>query len=230
VRWRLATLGGLGVLFASHFSAAATAAHGSNCVAYARELTGLRLDGNAAMWWPRAEGRYERGQQPSIGAVLVFKPAPTMRVGHVAVVSRVLGPREVLVDQANWIHGRVTKAMSVIDSSPNNDWTRVKVLEVHSGTHGRDNPTFGFIYPRELPANFDEAIAVTADHTARPHAIVASRQVPHDKTRHTRVAAALPKPTVVATARVTAPGHRVAKHISHRPAKTVDDKQIAAVY
>ena len=81
-----------------------------------------------------------------------------MHVGHVAVVSRVIGPREVLVDQANWVRGRVTKAMSVVDASPLNDWTSVKVLEPHSGTHGRENPTFGFIYPGVLPASFGETI------------------------------------------------------------------------
>jgi surface antigen len=132
---------------------------GGNCVAYARQVTGIRLDGNAAAWWTHAEGRYDRGHQPSVGAILVFKPYGGMHVGHVAVVSRVVGPREVLVDQANWVRGRVTKAMSVVDASPLNDWTSVKVIEPYSGTHGRENPTFGFIYPRAIPASFGETIA-----------------------------------------------------------------------
>lgn len=131
--------------------------HGSNCVAYAREVTGVHLDGNAAAWWPHAEGRYERGHTPQLGAILVFKPYGDMHVGHVAVVSRVVSAREVLVDQANWVRGRVTKAMSVIDASPANDWTSVKVQ--YGGTHGRDNPTYGFIYPHVLPASFGEAVA-----------------------------------------------------------------------
>jgi surface antigen len=158
VRWRSIALlaGGLAVL--SSLPATARVANGGNCVAFARDLTGVRLDGNAAAWWPHAEGRYERGHQPSVGAILVFKPYARMHVGHVAVVSRVIGPREVLVDQANWVRGRVTKAMSVVDASPLNDWTSVKVLEPHSGTHGRENPTFGFIYPGVLPASFGETI------------------------------------------------------------------------
>jgi CHAP domain len=179
VRWRSIALlaGGLAVL--SSLPATARVANGGNCVAFARDLTGVRLDGNAAAWWPHAEGRYERGHQPSVGAILVFKPYARMHVGHVAVVSRVIGPREVLVDQANWVRGRVTKAMSVVDASPLNDWTSVKVLEPHSGTHGRENPTFGFIYPRVLPASFGETIvepqqpdrhrSSRSAHSAEPH-------------------------------------------------------------
>jgi surface antigen len=140
--------------------------HGSNCVDYAREVTGVHLDGNAAAWWPHAEGRYERGHTPQVGAILVFKPYGGMHVGHVAVVSRVVSAREVLVDQANWVRGRVTKAMSVIDASPTNDWTNVKVQ--YGGTHGRDNPTYGFIYPHVLPASFGETVAT--DEPDQPHA------------------------------------------------------------
>lgn len=127
---------------------AQAASFGGNCVYYARHVSGISLDGNAGAWWSHAEGRYERGRMPSVGAVLVFKPSGHMRVGHVAVVSRVVGRRELLVDQANWVRGRVVKNMSVIDASPQNDWTMVKVLELHSRVHGRANPTYGFIYPR----------------------------------------------------------------------------------
>jgi surface antigen len=132
------------------------ASSGGNCVAYAREVTGIHLDGNASSWWLHAQGHYERGNQPSVGAVLVFKPYGGMHVGHVAVVSRIVGPREILVDQANWVRGRVTKSMSVVDASPLNDWTSVKVQ--YAGTHGRENPAYGFIYPRVAPASFGETI------------------------------------------------------------------------
>jgi surface antigen len=132
---------------------------GGNCVAYAREVSGIHLDGNAAQWWPHAEGRYDRGHQPAVGAILVFKSSRYMRVGHVAVVSKVVGSREILIDHANWVRGRVTKEMSVVDASPNNDWTSVKVLEIRSGTHSRENPTYGFIYPGSLPPDFDRVAA-----------------------------------------------------------------------
>jgi len=128
---------------------AEAASLGGNCVAYARQTSGISLDGNAGSWWSQAEGRYERGQAPAVGAVLIFKPSGHMRVGHVAVVSQIVKAREILVDQANWIRGRVVKGMSVIDASPNNDWTVVKVVELHSGTHGRENLTYGFVYPRK---------------------------------------------------------------------------------
>ena len=161
MQWRLVALGllvlwGWGLLLMSCLPAMASS--GGNCVAYAREVTGVHLDGDAASWWPHAEGRYDRGHRPSVGAILVFKPYGRMHVGHVAVVSRVVGAREVLVDQANWVRGRVTRSMSVVDASTLNDWTSVKVLEPHSGTHGRENPTYGFIYPRIVPASFGETI------------------------------------------------------------------------
>ena len=82
-------------------AAAQAGSSGGNCVAYAREVSGISLDGNAGAWWSQAEGRYGRGQTPAVGAVLVFKPSGHMPVGHVAVVSQVVKPREILVDQAN---------------------------------------------------------------------------------------------------------------------------------
>ena len=81
-------------------AAAQAASSGGNCVAYARQASGISLDGNAGAWWSQAEGRYERGQAPAVGAVLVFKPSGHMRVGHAAVVSKVVKPRETLVGQA----------------------------------------------------------------------------------------------------------------------------------
>jgi hypothetical protein len=152
--------------------------HGGNCVAFARDATGINLDGNAASWWPHAEGRYERGQQPKVGSILVFKPYSGMRVGHVAVVSQVLGPREILVDQANWIRGRVTRAMAVFDASPHNDWTAVHVQ--FGGNWGtRENPTFGFIYPRVVPASFGERIVEPQQDNHR----AADAAKPHDDKR-----------------------------------------------
>ena len=167
MRWTTIALGFLGLAIFLAPPAYARSSHGGNCVAYAREVTGIQLDGNAAAWWPNAEGRYERGQQPKVGAILVFKPHGGMRVGHVAVVARIVGPREILVDQANWIRGRVVTAMSVVDASAANDWTSVKVIELHSGTHGRENPTYGFIYPHSPPAHLGEAVAQVE--TSAPH-------------------------------------------------------------
>ena len=190
---------------------------GGNCVAYVRGVTGIQLDGNAALWWPHAAGRYERGQEPKLGAVLVFKSSGYMRSGHVAVVSKVVGAREILVDHANWVRGRVTKAMSVIDTSPGNDWTSVKVQLVPNTTAGRDNPTFGFIYPRSLPADFGTEIA---ESPATPH----GRAHDAHATRHDRKLATLERSDATA-AELKSPHNT--KHAKHHP---VEDAKLAYVY
>src|SRR4051812_29991570 len=149
-------------------SAAQAGSFGGNCVAYAREASGISLEGNAGAWWSQAEGRYERSQTPAVGAVLVFRPSGHMRVGHVAVVSRVVTPREILVDQANWVRGRVVKGMSVVDASANNDWTVVKVGELHPGPPGRPNQPYGFAPPRPpRPSGSDTLIAAGSEEKSR---------------------------------------------------------------
>ena len=158
---------------AAHRSASHAAnTHGGNCVAYAKAVTGIKIDGNAGLWWSHAVGRYDRGQEPRIGSVLVFKAFGHMRSGHVAVVSGIDGPRRILVDQANWIRGRISKAMAVVDTSANNDWTSVKVLGSRLEPGGqRDNPTYGFIYPRGQLVALTDAGSDAADiHPARAHA------------------------------------------------------------
>jgi hypothetical protein len=124
----------------------------------------VALYGAAGGWWNQAEGLYARGHLPAVGAILVFRPTRHMRSGHVALVARIVNEREILVDHANWYHGTVSRGMPVIDTSPANDWTSVAVLEVRSGTYGRDNPAFGFIYPlapTDLQPEFVQAAAIT---------------------------------------------------------------------
>jgi surface antigen len=123
----------------------------ANCALWVRAETGVALYGAAGGWWNQAEGRYARGHLPTVGSILVFKRTGHMRAGHVALVTKIVSPEEILVDHANWYHGRVSRGMSVIDTSPNHDWTTVAVMEVHAGKHGRDNPAFGFIYPAASP-------------------------------------------------------------------------------
>jgi hypothetical protein len=123
------------------------------CVPFARAESGIVIKGNAATWWDAAAGVYARGRQPEPGAVLNFRATSQMRLGHVAVVTNVLSAREIEVDHANWTwtaatHGNVTLAMRVIDVSPNNDWTAVRVELGHSGQFGAVYPTYGFIYDR----------------------------------------------------------------------------------
>ena len=95
-----------------------------DCAPFARELSGVRLSGAAADWWWQADGRYTRGDSPSVGSVLVLRRSGRLPSGHVAVVSQVLGARQILVTQANWVHHRVSQDQSVIDVSPRNELVR----------------------------------------------------------------------------------------------------------
>lgn len=115
------------------------------CVPFARAVSGLDIRGNATTWWKQAAGRYARGQEPVIGAVMNFASSRAMPKGHVAVVSQVLSDREILVDHANWDRNRITLDQLVVDVSEKGDWSKVKVANAE-GTLGRVNPVYGFIY------------------------------------------------------------------------------------
>ena len=133
---------------------APAAAQFYQCVAYAREATGVAIRGNANTWWNQAQGRYDRGSAPRPGAILAFKAERGMPAGHVAVVAEVVSPRELLLDHANWSRrGRVEHGVRAIDVSDAGDWSSVRVWYGRTGDMGtRTNPTFGFIYPGSAPA------------------------------------------------------------------------------
>jgi len=120
---------------------------GLQCVPFARENTGIELSGNANTWWAGAAGVYERGAKPEVGSVLNFRATGHMRMGHVAVVSNVVDSRKIEIDHANWGRGRISRDMTVVDVSPANDWTEVRV-ELPTGDLGSVYPTYGFIYDR----------------------------------------------------------------------------------
>lgn len=115
------------------------------CVPFARAVTGVEIRGNAKTWWAQAKGLYERGHEPQVGAVMAFAASRAMPKGHVAVVSKVVSEREILIDQANWERNRVTQDTLVVDVSAKGDWSAVKVAN-GNGTLGRVNPINGFIY------------------------------------------------------------------------------------
>jgi surface antigen len=146
-----------GAIVMSCFAGHSRKAAAGNCALYARAVTGVDLHGAAGSWWDQAAGRYQRGQAPVVGSILVFRPTGVIPSGHVAVVSKVVGPSMVLVDQSNWYHGRVTLGTPAIDTSPNHDWTTVAVMNLGSGQFGRDNPAFGFVYPQSIPGSFTAA-------------------------------------------------------------------------
>ena len=122
------------------------------CVPYARQVSGIGIYGDALTWWDQAAGRYARGHQPRVGAVMSFRPYGGMELGHVAAVSRIIDSRTVLLRHANWspINGRrgqIEDNVKVIDVSPDNDWSQVRVWYGPIGDLGlRPNPAQGFIY------------------------------------------------------------------------------------
>ena len=114
----------------------------------AGEVSGIQIRGNANTWWAQAEGRYERGHTPKVGAVLAFEATHRMRVGHVATVSKVVSDREVLLTHANWSRpGRIERDVRAVDVSAAGDWSEVKVWYAPQGGLGLTAyPARGFIY------------------------------------------------------------------------------------
>ncbi len=138
------------VAFAVSFTTAITAANAGvlQCAPYAREVSGIALSGRAADWWGKAEGLYARGNAPKAGAVLAFRSTSAMRAGHVAMVSKVVDDRHVLLNHANWSRpGMIERSALAEDVSAKGDWSEVRVYFAPIGKLGlRSSPTFGFIY------------------------------------------------------------------------------------
>ena len=122
------------------------------CVPYARQVSGIQIYGDAWTWWDQADGRYARGGTPRPGAVMAFEPHGSMRLGHVAAVSRVLDPRTVLLRHANWSpidgrRGQIEDDVLAVDVSPQNDWSEVRVWYAPIADLGTTAwPVHGFIY------------------------------------------------------------------------------------
>ncbi|MEI6559890.1 MAG: CHAP domain-containing protein [Rhodospirillaceae bacterium] len=227
------------------------------CVRYARQLTSFTIQGDAWTWWQHAEGRYQRGVRPAEGSVLVFRRTGHLHYGHVSVVSRVIDRRTILVDHS-WLEGTVLhRGMKVIDTSPNNTWSSVKVWYDPADRLGiRTYPTFGFIYPRGH-RGFEQPLTVAAnerdgDHdnerdgpaAVRPaartpvapavRAAVASVFVPHRKPASagpapTVVAAAAPADPAPATGLYGAPRHKPGPAVATAAAGATAGTQLAEV-
>jgi len=124
------------------------------CVPFARNASGIQISGDANTWWVRAAGRYPRSTRPAAGAVLVLEGYNTSARGHVAVVREVISPRVMRVDHANWLNnGEISLNVPVMDVSPSNDWSQVRVWHIPGGHWGgRVYTAEGFIHPFVLPA------------------------------------------------------------------------------
>ena len=148
-------------LLAGSATTAASAAlldYVGQCVPFARAASGIQIYGDAWTWWDQAEGRYARGHRPRPGAVVVFARSGRLPLGHVAVVSRVVEPRVVMLTHANWSRlngerGHAEQDVTLFDVSPDNDWTEVKVwYRDADGLGGTIYPVDGFIYAERAPA------------------------------------------------------------------------------
>lgn len=124
------------------------------CVPFARQLSGVEIFGDANTWWRQAAGRYPRSSQPAFGSVFVLQGYQTTARGHVAVVTHVDSSRLIRVDQANWLNGgEISRNVPVLDVSPNNDWSEVRVWHIPGGHWGgRVYRGEGFIHPFQLQA------------------------------------------------------------------------------
>ena len=135
-----------------HTRQSAIRSWGISCVPYARQISGIMVIGNAWQWWDKAAGQYARGDQPEPGSILNFRANGRMRLGHVAVVTRVVNARQIIVDQANWpsnaMRGGISHNVAVVDVSEANNWSAVRVELPQGGEFGSVYPTYGFIYNR----------------------------------------------------------------------------------
>jgi len=124
------------------------------CVPFARNTSGVELYGDANTWWGQAEGRYPRSKSPAFGSVFVIRGYNDPGRGHVAVVTHIDSSRLIRVDHANWLNGgEISTGVPVLDVSPNNDWSEIRVWHIPGGHWGgRVYQAEGFIHPFQLQA------------------------------------------------------------------------------
>lgn len=126
------------------------------CVPFARAASGIEIYGDAWTWWTQAAGRYQRGDTPRPGAVIVFERTARLPLGHVAVISRVVDSHVVMVTHANWSRqngerGHAEQDVTLTDVSQRGDWSAVKVwYRDMDGLGSTVYPTYGFVYGSTL--------------------------------------------------------------------------------
>lgn len=124
----------------------------SECVPYVRNVSGIAIWGDAVTWWAQAASRYVRSSRPAPGSVLVLRGYNDLTRGHVSFVRDVVSSRLLRIDHANWLNGgEISVNVPVIDVSPNNDWSQVRVWHIPGGYWGgRAYEAEGFIHPYRL--------------------------------------------------------------------------------
>ena len=123
------------------------------CVPYARQRSGIAIQGDASTWWDKAAGRFERNAVPKEGAVMVLWGYAGPNRAHVAVVRQLVNAREIKVDHANWLDdGEIHLDDPVQDVSYDNDWSQVRIWNIRAGAWGSRTYTVkGFIGPGPDP-------------------------------------------------------------------------------
>ena len=133
-----------------------TPLHHLYCVEYARMRSGLALFGDAKTWWASARNIYDEFTAPAADAVMVFSGSSRIRRGHVAVVTAVVSPREIVVDQANWQNrGEIDHNTPVLDVSPANDWSKVRVWDIATRQFGAHVYAISGFIARPTPVKTD---------------------------------------------------------------------------
>src|SRR5690606_35042817 len=96
-----------------------------------------------------------RSSSPAAGSVLVIRGFNNPGRGHVAVVREIVSERVIRVDHANWLNdGEISVGVPVMDVSPDNDWSEIRVWHIPGGHWGgRVYEAEGFIHPFALYAN-----------------------------------------------------------------------------
>ena len=109
-------------------------------------------------------------RQASAGAVLAFAASHAMPMGHVAVVSKVIDARHILLNHANWSRpGMVERGVLAVDVSEAGDWSSVRVW--YAPTHAlglREVTAHGFIYPANAEAETAHNTSSTGTDTPTP--------------------------------------------------------------
>jgi hypothetical protein len=97
-------------------------------------------------------------------AVLVLSRTQRLKLGHLAVVMDIMGPRQIRVTHANFGSDPVSRrviydSMPVADVSPDNDWSLVRFWNYQAQAWGILYPASGFIYPEKTGMTLTSASA-----------------------------------------------------------------------
>lgn len=154
----LALVAAFACLFAVPAQARSLLDYVGQCVPFARQASGIQIYGDAWTWWDQAKNRYDRGDKPRVGSVMAFSKQSRLQLGHVAVVSRIVEDRVLMLTHANWsrlngARGHAEQDVTVFDISRGNDWSEVKVwYRDAEGLGGTVYKVHGFIYAPGRPA------------------------------------------------------------------------------